>query len=57
MSTNPVCISPADSINEAVRMLLSYKIGGLPVISGDKLVGIITRTDILKPVLGFPELD
>ena len=57
MSENPICISPDDSVNEAIRMLLAYKIGGLPVIRGHKLVGIITTTDILKAVLGFPELD
>jgi CBS domain-containing protein len=57
MSENPICISPDDSLNEAVRMLLSYKIGGLPVIAEHKLVGIITTTDILKAVLGFPAFD
>jgi acetoin utilization protein AcuB len=57
MSTNPTCISPDDSVNEAVRMILSCKIGGLPVIKEDKLVGIITTTDILKAVLGLPALD
>jgi predicted transcriptional regulator len=57
MSRNPICISPNDSINEAVRTILSYKIGGLPVIKEHKLVGIITTTDILKAVLGFPALD
>src|SRR2546423_11515460 len=31
MSENPICISPDDSINEAIRTLLSQKIGGLPV--------------------------
>src|SRR5690349_24634188 len=57
MSGNPICISPDDTVNEAVRIILSYKIGGLPVIEGRNLVGIITTTDILKTVLGFPELD
>jgi acetoin utilization protein AcuB len=57
MSRTPICISPDDSVNEAVRMLLAHKIGGLPVMREDKLVGIITTTDILKNVLGFPELD
>jgi CIC family chloride channel protein len=57
MSENPIVISPDDSVNEAIRMLLAYKVGGLPVIRGHKLVGIITATDILKAVLGFPELD
>jgi CBS domain-containing protein len=57
MSKNPICISPDDSVNEAVRMILSRKIGGLPVIKEHKLVGIITTTDILKAVLGFPAFD
>jgi acetoin utilization protein AcuB len=57
MSENPICISPDDSVNEAVRMILSCKVGGLPVIGEHKLVGIITTTDILKAVLGFPALD
>jgi CBS domain-containing protein len=54
MSKDPISISPDDSVNEAVRMILSCKIGGLPVVKGDSLVGIITATDILKAVLGFP---
>jgi CBS domain-containing protein len=40
-----------------VRSLLAYKVGGLPVIRKEKPVGIVTTTDILKAVLGLPELD
>ncbi|MBV8775502.1 MAG: CBS domain-containing protein [Deltaproteobacteria bacterium] len=57
MSRNVVCVSPDDSVNEAVRMILSNKIGGLPVVKENKLLGMITTTDILKAVLGFPALD
>jgi acetoin utilization protein AcuB len=57
MSRDPICVSPDDSVNEAVRMILSYKIGGLPVVKEDKLVGMITTTDILKAILEFPALD
>ncbi len=57
MTREVVCIAPDDTVNEAVRTLLAYKVGGLPVIREDKLVGIITTTDILKAVLGLPELD
>lgn len=57
MSRTPICISPEESVNEAVRMILSCKIGGLPVINEDKLVGMITTTDILKAVLGFSAFD
>jgi CBS domain-containing protein len=38
-------------------MLLAYKVGGFPVIRQHKVVGIITTTDILKAVLGLPELE
>jgi CBS domain-containing protein len=57
MTREVICVSPDDSVNEAVRSLLAYKVGGLPVIKKDKLVGIITTTDILKAVLGLRELD
>ena len=57
MTTEVICISPDDSVNEAVRMLLAFKVGGLPVIKKNKLVGIITTTDILRAVLGLPELE
>jgi len=57
MSRNPICVSPDDSVNEAVRMILSYKIGGLPVVKEDNLVGMITTTDILKAILGVPALE
>jgi acetoin utilization protein AcuB len=57
MTREVVCVSPDDSVNEAVRSLLAYKVGVLPVINKDKLVGIITTTDMLKVVLGLPALD
>ena len=56
MSRKPICVPPDDSLIEAARMILSYKIGGLPVVQDDKLLGIIS-TDILKAILRFPALD
>ncbi len=48
MIINPVVIDPETSVDEAARLIYKYKIGGLPVLSGGKLVGIITVTDILE---------
>lgn len=39
---------PLDGVDEAARMLYEYRIGCLPVVKGDKLVGIITETDMLR---------
>lgn len=48
MILNPIVIDPESSIDEAARLIYKYKIGGLPVVSQGKLVGIITVTDILE---------
>jgi len=48
MIINPIVIDPETSVDEAARLIYKYKIGGLPVVSQGKLLGIITVTDILE---------
>ncbi len=36
------------SISEARRLMLSHGIGQLPVVESDRMIGIITRTDLLR---------
>ncbi len=47
MSEQIVTVTPRTSIAEAARLLRDLKIGGLPVLEGNELVGVITTTDIL----------
>ncbi|MBO8153291.1 CBS domain-containing protein [Thermovirga sp.] len=48
MTERPVSISPAVSVAEAHRIMVMRNIGRLPVLENDVLVGIVTRTDILR---------
>jgi 3-hydroxybutyryl-CoA dehydratase len=48
MSRGVITISPEASIGQAARLLVSRKFGGLPVVAGERLVGIITVTDVLE---------
>lgn len=48
MILNPITVDPDTYIDEAAKLIYKYKIGGLPVVSQGKLVGIITVTDILE---------
>lgn len=48
MTSDPLSVSPETSIVEAARLLAKYKFGALPVVSGEKLVGIISTTDLLS---------
>jgi acetoin utilization protein AcuB len=49
-----VMVSPALSVEpdypleEAARLMVVHKIGSLPVVDADRLIGIITETDIFK---------
>lgn len=47
MTAKPVVIGPDAAIDEAAQVLRTYKVGALPVVDGDTLVGIITVADVL----------
>ena len=47
MTKTPIIISPQADVEEAAALLQHYKIGGLPVVQDNELVGMITETDIL----------
>lgn len=50
--TRKVLTVQADTpIEEAARLMADNKIGGLPVMMGENLVGIITETDLFKAFL------
>lgn len=48
MTHNPICVAPESSMAEAMDLLTSYKLSGLPVIEqgSQKVVGIITQRDV-----------
>jgi acetoin utilization protein AcuB len=48
MSTPPITVSEDAPLEEAARLMIDKVIGCLPVMRGDKLVGVITETDIFK---------
>ena len=48
MSSNPVFVSKDMSITEVSNIIMETGFNGLPVVEDDKVVGIITQTDILR---------
>ena len=48
MTTEVLTITEDTTIEEAARIMADNKIGGLPVVRGEQVVGIITETDIFK---------
>jgi acetoin utilization protein AcuB len=47
MTLEPVTCAPNTSVAEVVRVMTTHKIDALPIVSGDRVVGLITSTDLL----------
>ncbi len=48
MAREVVTIGPTVGVDEAARLMATRKISALPVTEGDRLVGIVTETDVLQ---------
>ncbi|OFW61593.1 MAG: hypothetical protein A2W01_07920 [Candidatus Solincola sediminis] len=48
MTPNPITVHPDTPLTEAAGIILENKIGGLPVLENERLVGMITETDLIR---------
>ncbi len=56
MATQVRTINPSTMLSEIRSLMGTYDIGRLPVVDRGQLVGIVTRTDVLRQVQSVPEL-
>jgi len=50
MSPNPITVDADEDVGMAVLLMIRNGISGLPVVKNSKLVGIITKADIVKAI-------
>ena len=48
MTGTPVTVTPGTTLRDAAKLLLDGHFNGLPVVEGDKLVGMLTQSDIIS---------
>ncbi len=48
MNVKPVTVQAEASVSEAAAILRENKISGLPVLDGERLVGIVSESDLLR---------
>jgi tRNA nucleotidyltransferase (CCA-adding enzyme) len=48
MTTNLKMITPQTTLPEIESLMMTFDIGRLPVVENEQLVGIVTRTDVLR---------
>jgi acetoin utilization protein AcuB len=51
MTKKVITVSRDTTIEEAARIMADKKIGGMPVVDSDRVVGMITETDLFKVFL------
>jgi len=57
MTPDPVTLSPADTLDDAMLVLSRERFGALPVVEGERLVGIVTKADILEALLSTLDIE
>lgn len=58
MTGDVIVANSAMNLAEAARLLVQYKISGLPVVDNDQVIGMITESDIFGVVVAmFDKLD
>ena len=48
MTREVVTVHPDTPVEDAAQLMCERKIGGLPVVDGDRVVGVITETDVFR---------
>lgn len=48
MTWEPIEAKPDMTIQQAAKLMLAHKIAGLPIVENDRLIGIITESDIFR---------
>ena len=51
MTPNPVTVDPQTDIEDVARLMVDEKYHTLPVMEGNKVVGIVGKEDVLKTLL------
>ena len=55
MTTNVLTLGPKARLAEAARLMRTERIGAIPIVENDQLLGIVTRSDILDAFLALAE--
>ncbi len=51
MTENPICVSPAQTIEECMNLMTANHIRHLPVLEKETLLGVISIGDVVKEII------
>jgi CBS domain-containing protein len=51
MEARPVCIAPDETVEEGMALMTEKRVRHLPVIEGDKVLGLVSIGDLVKAII------
>lgn len=51
MTSDPITVAPEDTIQGVAELMLENQVSGLPVVQNDRVIGIVTESDIFKLIV------
>lgn len=51
MTPSPMTVTSHSSVEDAARLMIEHKVGGIPVVDEERLVGIVSTSDLLRALL------
>ena len=55
MTENVLTLGPTDSVTEAARLMRRERVGAIPIVENNRLVGILTRSDMLDAFVALAD--
>jgi acetoin utilization protein AcuB len=55
MTTNVLTLAPQDSLIDAARLMRRERVGAIPIVASEHVVGILTRSDILDAFVALAD--
>ncbi|MDE3078223.1 MAG: CBS domain-containing protein, partial [Chloroflexota bacterium] len=57
MTPAPLTVGPTELAERLAHLLIEQRINALPVVDGDRLIGIVSKTDLLRLLIDLLQLE